>query len=62
MANSRQEPEKGWIFVGVPYNETTTETKLWIDGNIVNSEELTANFDFNALDYSSWEEITSKEK
>ena len=33
--------EKGWTFVGVSYNETTAEAKLWIDGN---SKTLTANF------------------
>ena len=36
--------KKGWTFVGVSYNETTTEAKLWIDGNIANSGKLTANF------------------
>ena len=36
--------EKGWTFVGVSYNGTTAEGKLWIDGNIVNSKKLTANF------------------
>ena len=36
--------EKGWTFVGVSYNGTTTEAKLWIDGNTVDSKKLTANF------------------
>ena len=36
--------EKGWKFVGVSYNETTAEVKLWIDGNVVNSTTLIANF------------------
>ena len=39
--------EKGWTFVGVSYNETTPEVKLWIDGNVVNSTTLTADFDSN---------------
>ncbi|XP_067056243.1 uncharacterized protein [Acropora muricata] len=39
--------EKGWTFVGVSYNEMTAEVKLWIDGNVVNSTTLTANFDSN---------------
>ena len=39
--------EKGWTFVGVSYNKTTTEAKLWIDGNIVNPKDLTANVDSN---------------
>ena len=38
-------PEKGWKFVGVSYNETTAEVKLWIDGNIVNSTTPLADFD-----------------
>ena len=38
--------EKGWTFVGVSsYNKTTAEVKLWIDGNVVNSTKLTADFD-----------------
>ena len=37
---------KGWAFVGVSYNETSAEAKLWIDGNVVpNSEELGTNVD-----------------
>lgn len=36
--------EKGWKFVGVSYNETTAEAKLWIDGKIAKSKELTVNF------------------
>ena len=39
--------EKGWKFVGVSYNETTAEVKLWIDGNVVNSTTLIADFDSN---------------
>ena len=39
--------EKGWTFVGVSYNEMTAEVKLWIDGNVVNSTTLTADFDSN---------------
>ena len=39
--------EKGWTFVGVSYNETTPEVKLWIDGNVVKSTTLTADFDSN---------------
>ena len=39
--------EKGWTFVGVSYNKTTAEAKLWIDGNIVNPKNLAANFDSN---------------
>ena len=39
--------EKGWTFVGVSYNETTPEVKLWIDGNVVSSTTLPANFDSN---------------
>ena len=39
--------EKGWTFVGVSYNKRTTEVKLWIDGNIVNSTTLVADFDSN---------------
>ena len=31
---------KGWAFVGVSYNETSAEAKLWIDGNMVNSTVL----------------------
>ncbi|XP_044182458.1 uncharacterized protein LOC114967149 [Acropora millepora] len=34
--------EKGWTFVGVSYNKTTAEVKLWIDGKVVNS---TTDFD-----------------
>ena len=37
--------EKGWTFVGVSYNETTAEVKLWIDGNVVNSTTLIGDFD-----------------
>ena len=37
--------EKGWAFVGMSYNETTTEAKLWIDGSVVDSKTLPANFD-----------------
>ena len=40
-------PEKGWTFVGVSYNETTPEVKLWIDGNVVNSTTLIADIDSN---------------
>ena len=29
---------KGWTFVGVSYNETSTEAQLWISGNMVNSK------------------------
>ncbi|XP_067057279.1 uncharacterized protein [Acropora muricata] len=36
--------EKGWTFVGVSYNGTTAEAKLWIDGNMVNSGNITAHF------------------
>ncbi|XP_015780929.1 PREDICTED: sushi, von Willebrand factor type A, EGF and pentraxin domain-containing protein 1-like isoform X2 [Acropora digitifera] len=39
--------EKGWTFVGVSYNRTTAEVKLWIDGNVVNSTTLIAHFDSN---------------
>ena len=39
--------EKGWTFVGVSYNETTGEAKLWMDGNVVNWKTFTANFDSN---------------
>ena len=39
--------EKGWTFVGVSYNETTPEVKLWIDGNVVNSTTLRADFNSN---------------
>ncbi|XP_067057481.1 uncharacterized protein [Acropora muricata] len=39
--------EKGWTFVGVSYNKTTAEVKLWIDGNVVNSTTLIADFDSN---------------
>ena len=42
-------PEKGWTFVGVSYNETNAEAKLWIDGNIVNSGNITANLDSNGF-------------
>ena len=38
--------EKGWTFVGVSYNETTAEVKLWIDGYVVNSTTLIADFHF----------------
>ncbi|XP_015765774.1 PREDICTED: sushi, von Willebrand factor type A, EGF and pentraxin domain-containing protein 1-like isoform X2 [Acropora digitifera] len=41
--------EKGWTFVGVSYNKTTAEAKLWIDGNIVNPKNLAANFDSNCV-------------
>ena len=41
--------EKGWTFVGLSYNKTTAEAKLWIDGNIVNHKNLTANFDSNGV-------------
>ena len=37
--------KKGWTFVGVSYNATPPEAKLWIDGNIVKSGKLRANFD-----------------
>ena len=39
--------QKGWTFVGVSYNEMTAEVnlKLWIDGNVVNSTTLIADFD-----------------
>ena len=40
-------PEKGWKFVGVSYNKTTAEVKLWIDGNVVNSTTLIADIDSN---------------
>ena len=33
--------EKGWKFVGVSYNKTTAEAKLWIDGKIVKSVKPT---------------------
>ena len=36
--------EKGWKFVGVSYNKTTAEAKLWIDGKIVKSKKPTVNF------------------
>ena len=36
--------EKGWTFVGVSYNETSAEPQLRIDGNVVNSEGLSADF------------------
>ncbi|XP_067056030.1 uncharacterized protein [Acropora muricata] len=36
--------EKGWTFVGVSYNETAPEVKLWLDGKVVNS---TTDFDSN---------------
>ena len=35
---------KGWKFVGVSYNKTTAEAKLWIDGKIVKSDKPTVNF------------------
>ena len=38
--------EKGWVFVGVSYNETSAEAHLWIDGNKVNSTGLPADFIF----------------
>ena len=41
--------EKGWTFVGVSYNKTTAEAKLWIDGKIVKSENITVNFDSRLL-------------
>ena len=41
--------EKGWTFVGVSYNQTTAEAKLWIDGKIVKSENITVNFDSRLL-------------
>ena len=41
--------EKGWTFVGVSYNETAPEVKLWIDGNVVNSTTLTADFNGSQL-------------
>ena len=31
--------------MGVSYNKMTAEVKLWIDGNVVNSTKLTADFD-----------------
>ena len=37
--------EKGWTFVGVSYNDTTAEVKLWIHGNVMNSTTLTTDFD-----------------
>ncbi|XP_067048271.1 uncharacterized protein [Acropora muricata] len=42
-------PEKGWTFVGVSYNKTTAEAKLWIDGKIVKSENIAVNFDSRLL-------------
>ncbi|XP_074631076.1 uncharacterized protein LOC141889631 isoform X2 [Acropora palmata] len=41
--------EKGWTFVGVSYNQTAPEVKLWIDGNVVNSTTLTADFNGSQL-------------
>ncbi|KAK2547036.1 hypothetical protein P5673_033195 [Acropora cervicornis] len=41
--------EKGWKFVGVSYNKTTAEAKLWIDGKIVKSDKPTVNFDSQLL-------------
>ena len=39
--------EKGWVFVGVSYNETSAKAHLWIDGNKVNSTGLPADFIFH---------------
>ena len=42
--------EKGWTFVGVSYNKTTAEAKLWIDGKrIVTSKKPTVSFDSQLL-------------
>ena len=38
--------DKGWTFIGVSYNETSAGTKLWIDGNMVNSTQLTTKVNF----------------
>ena len=38
--------DKGWTFIGVSYNGTSARTKLWIDGNMVNSTQLTTKVDF----------------
>ena len=42
-------PQKGRTFVGVSYNKTTAEAKLWIDGKIVKSENIAVNFDSRLL-------------
>ena len=39
--------EKGWVFVGVSYNETSAEAHLWIDGDKVNTTGLLADFIFH---------------
>ena len=39
--------EKGWVFVGVSYNETSAKAHLWINGNKVNSTGLPADFIFH---------------
>lgn len=36
--------ERGWTFVGVSYNETNAEAKLYINGNMVISKKPSANF------------------
>ena len=36
--------ERGWTFVGVSYNGTTAEAKLYINGNMMSSKTPTANF------------------
>ena len=41
--------EKGWKFVGVSYNKTTAEAKLWIDGKIVKSHKTAVNLDSQLL-------------
>ena len=41
--------EKGWKFVGVSYNKTTGEAKLWIDGKIVKSHKPAVNLDSQLL-------------
>ena len=41
--------EKGWKFVGVSYNNTTAEAKLWIDGKIVKSVKPTVSLSSQLL-------------
>ncbi|XP_044176798.1 sushi, von Willebrand factor type A, EGF and pentraxin domain-containing protein 1-like [Acropora millepora] len=43
--------EKGWTFVGVSYNETNAEVKLWINGNVVNSTTLIGDFNSNGRQF-----------